>query len=145
MPYASKHLLRALELTTLFATAVALIVTKWFIDAGVATEGNPIAASLLATIGWYPTGIASLLTLSAVFALYRALVGEFPRITFAGALVVTGLSVLDAARNLSLIRLVDLPSPPLHFAIGLFVVAAIVSVRFDPRRVWTRSPRSLDV
>jgi len=147
----TKRQLRALEAIALFATVVALVVTRWSIEAGVATEGNPVTAHALATLGWYPTAGIALGTVSGMFALYRRVVDDYPRLILGGAAAITAVSVLDVGWNALAVARVEVGTAlPVEFAavvaLGTVVLVARPPVRVEPGpRPTTKQARAVGV
>jgi len=136
-----KRQLRAAEAVALFATAAALVLTRWLVVAGVASEGNPIPAQAFATLGWYPTAGIALGTYAAIFALYRRYLDNYPHSILAGGLAIGGVSVLDAAWNMAALARVNIGTAlPTEFAAVVAIAATVMIGRPNLSAQYLRRP-----
>ena len=133
--------LRRLEAVALLATVAAVGLTALLEPATAAVESNPVAQSLLETLGWTGAGLVAVGLEAALFAGWRRLAARGYRRT---ALVAGGgiaaVGVVDVLVNLHVLVEVGVPATArwAHYA-GLVapvaLLAGVLLVRPDPRRV----------
>jgi len=88
-------------------TLTALVLT--YLLAAYTREINPVAATLLETLGYVPTAGLALGAVSALFVGYRRLAGSYPRTAEAGAWAIVAVGVLDVGVNAWRLSVVGFP------------------------------------
>lgn len=129
------RILSIAEPITLFATVVAFALTLGGLNAGFATEANPVAAELFATIGYAGTGVLAIGALIGAFRLFAFWKRIVPTTVSLGAIVVALVSLGDAGRNLFLVLASDSDAPIVPSAVaGAVAIVALVAAVWVLRR-----------
>ena len=121
------------ETVALGSTTVAFGLTAVLAGTGYAVESNPLAESVIKTVGWVGAGVLALLGEVLIIEGYRRVVApRRPRIALVGSWSIASIGILDVLANLWILSRVGTPpalSRRLIGAIAVVSFAALVLAR----------------
>jgi len=84
-----------LEVTSITATVLAFALTVTLIGGTPLQESNLVALQLVERLGWTCAGVLAVVVEAGIFAGYRRLEDDFPRVSMAGGGAVAAIGVVD--------------------------------------------------
>lgn len=126
------------EALALGSTVLAFALTVLAVTTTAAVETNPGVLALVEAIGWAGAGVAAVLTVAGVFAVYRRVRNTAPRVVLAGSGLVAAVGVADLLKSVWVTAMVGLPETVSWISVAGTVgpVAILAGVLFArPRRM----------